>query len=57
MQGQQNNNDDADAIAANLRKAFNERAEEDVPQRFLDLLNELRDQEGETAEEEVSNEQ
>lgn len=33
-----------DQIAENLRRAFHERAAEKVPDRFLDLLRQLRDQ-------------
>lgn len=39
------NNALEDQIADNLRRAFSERAEEKVPDRFLDLLRQLRDQE------------
>ena len=35
-----------DQISENLRRAFKERADEKVPDRFLDLLRQLRDQDG-----------
>lgn len=35
-----------DDIARNLQRAFRERAEEDVPDRFLDLIAQLRAQDG-----------
>ncbi|MCA2012933.1 NepR family anti-sigma factor [Pararhodobacter sp. CCB-MM2] len=45
MQNETTSNALEDQIADNLRRAFSERAEEKVPDRFLDLLRQLRDQE------------
>ncbi|MBN8293103.1 RNA polymerase subunit sigma-70 [Rhodobacter sp. NTK016B] len=44
MQNENHNNALEDQIAENLRRAFSERAEEKVPDRFLDLLQQLREQ-------------
>ncbi|MCB1391100.1 MAG: hypothetical protein KDK12_18450 [Rhodobacteraceae bacterium] len=44
MQTESTSNALEDQIAENLRRAFNERASEKVPDRFLDLLRQLRSQ-------------
>ncbi|PWE28004.1 NepR family anti-sigma factor [Pararhodobacter marinus] len=44
MQQDNHNNALEDQIAENLRRAFSERAEEKVPDRFMDLLQQLREQ-------------
>ena len=46
----------ADAIAVNLQRAFLSRAEEDVPDRFMSLLEALRDQDGVSEEESLHEE-
>ncbi|MCW1934481.1 NepR family anti-sigma factor [Pararhodobacter zhoushanensis] len=47
MDQETNQHDIEDQISENLRRAFKERADEKVPDRFLDLLRQLRDQDGE----------